>query len=87
MRKLMTSMRMMPRGIMLMMRLFQHVGVIDNYDDVDDDLDVGDVDDYDDVDVDGETAFVYIMCVILNRIQNLARLPPSYANIRVGKIK
>ena len=62
MRKLMTSMRMMPRGIMLMMRLFQHVGVIDNYDDVDDDLDVGDVDDYDDVDVDGETAFVYIMC-------------------------
>lgn len=58
----MTSMRTMPLGIMLMMRLFLHVGVIDNYDDVDDNLDGGDVADYDHVDADGETAFVYIMC-------------------------
>lgn len=44
---------MMPWGIMLVMRLFQHVGVVENYDDVEDNLD-----DYDVVDV--ETAFVYM---------------------------
>ena len=45
----------MPIGIMLMLGLFWHLDVIDNYDHIDDNFDAG-------ADVDGETGFVY-MCV------------------------
>ena len=50
--------------MMLIVGLFWHIDIIDDYDHVDDNLDDGDGNDFNDADadVDGETGFVY-MCV------------------------